>query len=100
MYSLKREAIIEGIYPKRFSIPILARTFFHQVRRHGRLNEVYLMMYYYLFTNPLKALGQISLAIKMLFAGRLSLIEHGIKRKKELRTILEAAERRKEVPVL
>jgi heterodisulfide reductase subunit C len=91
MYALKREAIIEGIYPKRFNIPILARTFFTQVRRHGRLSEVYLMMKYYLATNPLQAFSQMKLAARLFGAGRLSVLEHGVKGKTQLRSLLQKA---------
>ncbi|HUL44860.1 MAG TPA: 4Fe-4S dicluster domain-containing protein [Bacteroidota bacterium] len=98
MYALKREAITHGFYPKRFSIPVLARTFYDQVRSRGRLSEVYLMMRYYLATNPLRSLGQIGLALRLFKRGRLTLFEKGVKEKAGLRKILETADRRREVP--
>jgi quinone-modifying oxidoreductase, subunit QmoC len=98
MYTLKREAITQGIYPKRFGIPILARAFFNQVRSHGRTNEVFLMMNYFFSTNPLKAISQIPLATKMFFKGRLSPIQENIKHKEQLKKILDTGDRRKEVP--
>jgi quinone-modifying oxidoreductase, subunit QmoC len=99
MYTLKREAITQGIYPKRFNIPILARAFFNQVRNHGRTNEVYLMMSYFFSTNPFKAISQIPLATKMFFKGRLSPIQENIKHKEQLKKLLDTADRRKEVHV-
>ncbi len=35
MYALKQRAIKDGIYPKRFPIPVLAKEFFEMVRRKG-----------------------------------------------------------------
>jgi len=35
MYATKRLAIREGVYPKRFAIPVLAREFFSAVENHG-----------------------------------------------------------------
>ncbi len=90
MYALKREAIINKVYPKRFTIPILARSFFTEVKNRGRLSEVFLMMRYYLSTNPLKSIRQLPLAIRLLKAGRLSLFEEGVKNKEQLRIIMES----------
>ncbi|HTU01306.1 MAG TPA: 4Fe-4S dicluster domain-containing protein, partial [Candidatus Sulfotelmatobacter sp.] len=44
MYALKQEAISQGVYPRRFPIPILAREFFRGVIRDGRSNEMPLML--------------------------------------------------------
>lgn len=96
MYALKREAIKEGYYPKRFPIPILARTFFNQVRGKGRTNEVFLMMRYYLATNPFGALSQMARAMKLFFAGRLVVFEHGIKGQQSLNKLLDNVRRREE----
>ncbi len=53
MYSLKREAIKDGFYPKRFPIPILAREFQRMVSRRGRSSELWLVMRMALKSNPL-----------------------------------------------
>ncbi|MFI5252166.1 MAG: 4Fe-4S dicluster domain-containing protein [Bacteroidota bacterium] len=100
MYTLKREAIMHGIYPKRFNIPILARVFFQQVRKHGRTNEIYLMMKYFFATNPLLAISQVPLAIKMFLKGRLSLLQDKITQKAQLTKILNTIESNKEDIVL
>jgi quinone-modifying oxidoreductase, subunit QmoC len=99
MYALKREAITTGMSPRGFAIPILANTFFKQVRRHGRLNEVLLMTNYYLSTNPFKAFSQIARAFKLLRFGRLRLFERGVRDRKSLERILSAAEAKMEATI-
>ena len=97
MYALKREAIVQGMYPKRFPVPILARVFFNQVKSTGRLSEIYLMIKYYLFTNPLHAFSMGPLGLRMFMAGRLSLRRHGIRDRKGLKKILRTVEQKEEV---
>ena len=52
MYALKQEAIAQGVYPKRFPIPVLAQEFFRGVERTGRNSEGPLMVRFFLKTNP------------------------------------------------
>lgn len=73
MYALKRRAIQEGAYPKRFPTPVLAREFFRKVRETGRSNEGQIATAMILKTNPFKFLKQIPLGLKLLFRGRMSL---------------------------
>ncbi len=90
MYALKREAIEEKIYPKYFPIPVLARKFFSQVRKRGRLSEVWLIVSLYLATNPFAALKRAGLGWNMFIRKRLSLFEHGIKGKDQLNKLLDS----------
>lgn len=92
MYALKREAIVEKTYPKRFPIPVLASAFFNQVKRHGRQNETRLIMTMYLLTNPFRLLKNTRLALRMFLRGRLSIFEKGIKDTKGLQKLLKAVE--------
>ena len=73
MYALKRRAIAEGVYPKRFPTPVLAKEFFRKVRKTGRSNEGQIATAMILKTNPFKFLKQIPLGLKLLFRGRMSL---------------------------
>jgi heterodisulfide reductase subunit C len=73
MYALKRRAIAEGVYPKHFPTPVLAREFFGKVRETGRSNEGQIASAMILKTNPFKFLKQIPLGLKLLFRGRMSL---------------------------
>lgn len=92
MYALKREAIVEKSYPRRFAIPVLANQFFQQVRKKGIQNETRLILITYLLTNPFKLLKNTKLALRMLVRGRLSLFESGVRDKKSLQTMLKAVE--------
>jgi len=93
MYAAKRLAIHEGVYPKRFPIPVLAGEFFKAVERSGRSSESWLLVWLYLKTNPLKMLGQAGLGLKLWLRGRLSLKKESIKHKDELHRILKALEK-------
>lgn len=88
MYALKREAIENKIYPKNFPVPILARTFFSEVKRTGRINEIFLLTNYYLRYNIFKMLGYASLGVRLFMKRRLSLFEKGMTNRKEFRSML------------
>ena len=52
MYALKRIAIHEGIYPRRFPIPVLAKEFMEMLKGTGRNNEFWLVLRVLLKTAP------------------------------------------------
>jgi heterodisulfide reductase subunit C len=84
MYELKQRAIHEGIYPKRFPIPVLAQEFYKMSHKHGRVTENFLATIMFLKTNILAALGMWRLGLNLLIRGRFPLKMEGIKRKDEL----------------
>ncbi len=88
MYALKREAIENKIHLKRFPVPIMAKAFFNEVRRRGRISEVYLLIRYYFNYNIFRMLGYTSLGLKLFVKGRISLFEKGMKNKKNLQALL------------
>jgi heterodisulfide reductase subunit C len=90
MYTLKREAIAMGAYPRDNPIPVLARQFFRRVQRQGRNTESRLLVSLYLRTNPLTMLKEAFLGWRLWKAGRLSLKKESIERKQELRTIMQS----------
>ncbi len=92
MYAAKRLAIREGVAPSRFPISVLAREFFNQVHSKGRTNEGRLIMRLYMKSNPLKALKQASMGLKLWMQGRISIGSESIKRKEELHKLLGAIE--------
>jgi heterodisulfide reductase subunit C len=93
MYTLKREAIKLGVYPRRYPIPVLARAFFDLVRRFGRSSEGLLLIRLYLQTNPFRMFRNAGLGLKLFLKGRMSLsIEH-IRDKRKLQNLLHAVER-------
>jgi quinone-modifying oxidoreductase subunit QmoC len=97
MYALKQRAIKDGVYPKQFAVPVLAREFFSGVLRDGRNNELPLLLKMYLKTNPLKLLAQAVMGMKLFFTGRIGLHIDRIKAKRgqkgDLQTIMDAVDR-------
>ncbi len=92
MYAIKRRAIIEGVYPKKFPVPALAREFFHSVEKDGRQSEGRLLANLYMKTNPFAALKQMGLGMKLFFQGRIGIGKESIRRKEELHKLLAALE--------
>ncbi|UCF06255.1 MAG: 4Fe-4S dicluster domain-containing protein [bacterium] len=93
MYAAKRLAIREGVYPKRFPIPILAHEFFKNVDDSGRNSEGRLILRLLLRTNPLRLFNQAGLGWRLLKTGRFSLKKESIVHKGELKNILKVLEK-------
>ena len=89
MYALKRKAIEEGVYPRRFPVPVLAREFFQMVLRNGRSSESLLVLNLILKTNISKALSYVPLGLKLLKTRRLSLKKERTPGASEVKAILE-----------
>jgi heterodisulfide reductase subunit C len=92
MYALKQRAIKEGIYPRRFPIPVLAKEFFEMVRRNGRITETLLVARLFLKTNWFAALGSWRQGLGLMRTGRLGVWPERIQRRAELAAMLSAAE--------
>jgi heterodisulfide reductase subunit C len=91
MYALKQRAIQEGIYPKRFPIPVLAKEFYEMVRSQGRITEMLLVMKLFYKTDWLAALSSWRLGIGMMRTGRFELRPEHIERRAELAGMLDSA---------
>ncbi len=91
MYALKQEAMTQGLYPKRFPIPVLAREFFRGVASHGRNSEGPLMVRFFLKTNPLRMLRNAPVAWRLWRTGRLSLLAEKTQSKGVVGRLLRAA---------
>jgi quinone-modifying oxidoreductase, subunit QmoC len=96
MYELKQRAIHEGIYPKHFPIPVLAREFTEMVRRNGRITELLLVMKLFLKTSWFAALRNWRMGFDLLKTGRLSVATEKIERRGDLARMLEAVDAKKE----
>jgi quinone-modifying oxidoreductase, subunit QmoC len=96
MYTLKREAISRGVYPKRYPIPVLARGFFDIVLRNGRNSESWLLVKLYMQTNFLKAFKNAKLGLKLMQKGRLSLRHERIRQPEKLAKLFAAVDEQKE----
>jgi heterodisulfide reductase subunit C len=92
MYELKQRAIHEGIYPKKFPIPVLAKEFYKMAHTQGRVTENILATLMFLKTNWLAAIGQWKLGLGLLLRGRFSLKMESIKRKNELNRMMQTVD--------
>jgi len=92
LYALKRVAIENKIYSKKFPIPALSKSFVFLVNRYGRSYEAGLILLYFLKTNPIKLLEMIPLFLKLLFKGRISVFPEKIEAKEKFSQMLAEAE--------
>lgn len=92
LYALKRLAIEQEIFPKRFPVYALSKSFIGFTNRYGRSYEPGLIIAYFLKTNPFKLLGMLPLFIRLLSKGRIGLLPKKIKRTKTFSQILKEAE--------
>jgi quinone-modifying oxidoreductase subunit QmoC len=97
MYALKRRAIEDGVYPKRFPIPVLASQFGAMIRRKGRVTESWVIVRVFLKTAILRLLRMSKLGTRLFFSGRMGLWPESIRDRKQLQTLLDAVETHKEV---
>jgi len=92
MYELKRLGTQYGLYPKRTPNAVMVKAFMESVDRHGRTHEPELVQKYYLRTNPLKFLSQVSFGLRLLVRGRMAVLAHNIKGVGNLRKMMAAIE--------
>ncbi len=90
MYALKQRAIKEGIYPKHFPIPVLAKEFSKMVRSKGRITETLLVMRLFLKANWRAVLGSWRLGLGLIRTGRFVVRHERIERRAELGAMLSA----------
>lgn len=91
LYALKRTAVDVELYPERFPVYVLSRSFVHNVNRYGRNQETLLLARYYLQRKPLELLRLAPLALKLLRKGRMRVFPAKIKGIAAIRAILKAA---------
>jgi quinone-modifying oxidoreductase subunit QmoC len=89
MYALKRAAIQEGVYPRRFPIPVLAREFAKMVRARGRVTENRLAAKLFWKTNWIAMLQSWRLGLQLLRTGRFPFRAERMRETSALRRLLE-----------
>ncbi len=94
MYSLKRMAIKEKVYPRRFPIPVLAREIASAIENEGRVSEFWILLKLFLKANPLKLFASIPLGLLLLFKNRLTLRKERVNGREELKNIFKAIKER------
>jgi quinone-modifying oxidoreductase, subunit QmoC len=93
MYELKQRAIKEGVYPKKFAIPVLAQEFHKMAHRRGRVTENFLASIMFLKTNVWAAIGMWKLGLKLFMRGRFPLKAERIERTDELERMMAVVDK-------
>jgi len=91
MYALKRLSIDKKIYPARFAVHTLSKTFIDNVYRYGRNYELGLGIRYFLRSDFAKLFTNIGFGWSMFRRGRLGLLPKKIKRVNQVRAIIKRA---------
>jgi len=92
MYALKRIAIEQDIFPKRFPVHVMSETFTKNVKRYGRNYEVGLLLRYFLRTKPTGLLKQRKSGYALWRHGRIRMRPDKISNLDQLRQIMAKAE--------
>lgn len=96
IYELKQRAIKEGIYPKHFTIPVLAQEFTKMAYQNGRVTENFLAAKLFLKTNPKAAFGMWRLGLALMRTGRFAYRVEKIENRGELTRMMESAKRHRD----
>jgi quinone-modifying oxidoreductase, subunit QmoC len=93
MYSLKRMAIEEGIYPKGFPTPVLAKAMADIIAKNGRNSEMGVVMEMSMKTNPLGLLKMAPMGLALILKGRMEIKDFfhrdKIKNRKQLQDLVK-----------
>ncbi len=92
MYALKRIAVRERTYPKRFTASVMAREFVDSIESRGRSSESWISIKLYLKTDPRQLLKHAPLALRLMRRRRMSLRRESVRRPAQLRRMLQVAE--------
>jgi hypothetical protein len=92
MYELKQRAIKEGVYPKRFPIPVLAKEFYKMSHTYGRVTENFLATIMFLKTDWVAAMGMWKLGLGLMRRGRFPMKLEAIRGKDELSRMMETVD--------
>jgi heterodisulfide reductase subunit C len=91
LYALKRLAMEKKIYPTRFPVHTLSRSFTRNVYKYGRNYELGLGLRYYFSTNIVKLFSNFGFGLSMIRRGRMGLLPKRLKRVNQIRAIIRKA---------
>jgi len=91
MFTLKREAIHQRLFPTRFPIPVLAQEFYRMVRRRGRISEFWVVLRLVLRTNPSALFSMARAGVTLMRRGRLSIGRKRVRNIDELHRALSGS---------
>lgn len=89
IYALKQTALRKNIYSKFLAVHKLRDIFINSIKKFGRLNEINLMINFFLKTNPFKGLSYTKLTLYLLKRKRLALGQSKIKDVEKLRKLVD-----------
>jgi heterodisulfide reductase subunit C len=92
IYALKRLAMEKEIYPSKFPVYTLSKTFVGIMNRFGRLHEPRLLVKYLLKTNPSKLFSFLPLGLRMAKKKRIGYMATKIKDLENFKKIIKKAE--------
>jgi quinone-modifying oxidoreductase, subunit QmoC len=92
MYAMKRLAMDRKIYPDKFPVYVLSKSFVENVNRYGRNFEIGLMMEFYLKTDPMRLLKMAPMGIAMMKMGKLHIKPKRVRALSDLRKIIAKAD--------
>jgi heterodisulfide reductase subunit C len=92
LYALKRIAMEKKIYPARFPVHTLSRSFTNNVYRYGRNYELGLGLRYFLATDIVKLFSNFGFGLSMIRRGRMGLLPKKLKRINQIRAIIKKAD--------
>jgi heterodisulfide reductase subunit C len=91
MHALRRIALREKTYPRRFTIPVMTEEFVDLIHDRGRSTESWISMKLYLKTNPAQLVKNASIGQRLMRQGRFGLRREAIRDRQKLRALLKAA---------
>ncbi len=97
LYALKRLAMKKKIFPRHFPVHALSETFINNLYKYGRNFELGLGIRYFLRTNATKMITNAGFGFGMMMRGRMALTPKAIKKVREVRAIIDRAQKAKEV---
>jgi len=92
LYALKRLAMDKKLFPKKFPVFALSRSFVSVMNLFGKSYEPGLILLYYLKTNPFKLLSMLPFTYKLWRKGRINWFPKRIKGRKQFAAIMKEAE--------
>jgi len=92
LYALKRMAMEENLFPKRFPVYVLSRSFVKMANLFGRSYEIGLLVAFYLRTKPWRLFSLLPLGYRLWRRGRVGLFPLRVKQRRQLAEILREAE--------
>ncbi len=92
VHGLRRIAVEENLYPKRFSTPVMTREFVTMIERRGRSTESWISLKLYMKTRPIQLFKYAFLAIGLMRRGRLSIGRESVRDPGQITTMLRALE--------